>query len=314
MTELGKWLLERRQAAGLTMGKLGEMAKVDNSTISRLENNQVDPTWETMFLLCWGLLVGLDEFISYFYPHADETLYQRKYQVNEWNKALTYLDIHLFKGMFEADPLEACSIIAVLLNQITNQTQDTKPEALAQNEKYTGLPKFTAESIFSILLSNNVIALKPYYPSLDPYLILYLYQHSAVVTFLDVAAYIKQRQIQTQTNLLKHFPKTLVKNLEEGLLDNFRVNDVLLLDSLLGKGEIIGMFWYVTHMNWSFSLRRVFDNPSPETEPIKAATQLFLCLWRQHEHDNRVRLVQDEMPDNLLEIRNRLQKYSSEHA
>ena len=65
MIELPQLLKERREAAGLSLQKLGEKADISDSTISKIESGETpNPKWNTVCILAKALNFSEQEFLA----------------------------------------------------------------------------------------------------------------------------------------------------------------------------------------------------------------------------------------------------------
>ena len=87
--DLGKRLRQLRLAGSLTLRDLSDRSGVSMSTLSKIENNQLSPTYDTLLKLAGGLSVNLSGFLSdekalaprgrrSFTHHGDGKLYVNK--------------------------------------------------------------------------------------------------------------------------------------------------------------------------------------------------------------------------------------------
>lgn len=72
---LGNRLKEVRKAKGLTLSSAGELTGVSISTLSKIENDQVSPSFDIIKKICDGLNVSIEEFV---HPGKAEGISGRK--------------------------------------------------------------------------------------------------------------------------------------------------------------------------------------------------------------------------------------------
>lgn len=76
-------IVKLREAAGLSTNKLSTITGISQSNLRTIELGQTSPTVETLYLICFGLGVSLNEFFS------DDTL--NSFCDNPLYKAITGL-------------------------------------------------------------------------------------------------------------------------------------------------------------------------------------------------------------------------------
>jgi transcriptional regulator with XRE-family HTH domain len=304
---IGEWIKTTREASGKSRGNLAAWCGVDTSTINRLENDRSDPTFATVVQICLGLNVPMNQLIGTFRPDADLEAYSKvdKAQLD----FLSYSDLKTFEFMYKMAPLEACSILSDLMNQVIIQ-EPKSHEAFQQSEISINRACILPETVFIIVKSAPTMSLSVSYPLLQPNMLLDIYRQRAVFTANDLTAYITAMSTEKSVNLRQYFPPTLITNLQNGAIKNIKFKDILQLDQLVGTGEILAMAWYTFEQGWSYGLMPIRGESDESTSEEASPIYLLFRLCRQLQYLSSLK----ETPMSFLEqLRKRIQGYMANY-
>jgi hypothetical protein len=141
------------------------------------------------------------------------------------------------------------------------------------------------------------------YPSIHPNVLLEIYRQRGVFTANDLTAYITAMSIKRPVDLRQYFPATLITSLLNGAVRNIKFKDLLLLDTLLGVGEILAMAWSTFEQGWSYGLMPTRGESDESMAEVTSPSYLLFRLCGQLQY---LSLLRDETEGFLEQLRKRI--------
>lgn len=284
--DFGDWLRQLRTTKKLDLSTVAQRTGVDISTLSRLENHRTEPTLETVIKICDGFQVDMAALLRQLVGDAVLERVQPGVRRQDRPQPVLTLDhVRRFYGLFRADPLAACDLIADLLQTATNSEIHINRDVSRYRRSI--MPDYDAFYILRSMLPEPIYHVELAYPSdFDAYDVLLTYQNNGVLTFSDVGIYIRaQRRSQNQTiagiEKAVNRSASVLSRIEGGVMGKIKLSAALELDQQLGiENEILGMFWDAAQFQ-SLSRRKVAVE-NDEIQLMAVGTAL-ITVFRWHQ-------------------------------
>jgi transcriptional regulator with XRE-family HTH domain len=258
----GQWVLQYREDNGIGLRTIARSAKLNASTISRVERGMIDPTLMTAVRISQAL----DADPADFYSYLSEKPYDSPiWPEDEELEVLTIEDVLGFEMLATISPMSVEKILADKLNQIQNK--------LKQDSLFTITAPYTFKSndVIRLVSGSPLYEMSLQYPtSIMANSILDIYNKGGLVLRLDALALIRQQYAKQRDKGLQikkgseeaKISTVVNSSLEKEKGRKIKLSEVIRVDNVLAdKGEILIMSWKALEFEREAKL-----NPPPSTK------------------------------------------------
>ncbi len=235
----GQWVLQCREDKGIDLRSIARSAKLNASTISRIERGIIDPTLVTAVRISQALDADPTDFYSFLSGKPHDSMV---WPEDEELDVLTIEDVVGFERLVIKNPM----VVERALTEKLNQIQRALPEAthFPDTPPYT----FNSDDVFRLLSGSPLYRINLQYPNfISAQSILDIYRRGGLIIRKDVEAYIRQMFIDkdVQSKLGSEEAKmTTIQNSslvrESGR--KAKLSEIIRVDSVLAdNGEILIM-------------------------------------------------------------------------
>jgi transcriptional regulator with XRE-family HTH domain len=265
--------------------ELAEQARVDNSTISRIENQRSQATLHTAATICLGLRVHLTDFAKEWIGESygtDSDAY-RAYEVRtpyEYGDETTINagDILRFLQLIATYPERATNLIVSWLNRAE------------QGQAILESTEFYQSDVKKLQQDSRFYSFELKYPPRGIGIgdrVLGVYRLGGAISQTDIATYILYVRAEAKRNdLSDRGSRELLERLQAGFADRVKLMDVIELDVRLGS-EVLGMYWRMLNLKWRrprgdlFSTRYGIHITHSMARLVKVL--VLVDYWRRYE-------------------------------
>jgi len=294
---LGTWLSQLRKSQRLTTQTLASKIGIDDGNLSRVENDRIQPTLQTVVAICDGLGIKSTElYVELVGKDYVQSVREQAEVYNTSTSSLEIADIYNWLDLWHRNSLHAHQTLSRLLLEVHAHMQDKDNPSIDST---------MLDSISFIFRRSPAFQMEINYPpsEMDSKQVLtkklaIAYTQQALFTFDDVSFCL--RKVYTALSKAEEQPNVLIESkLREGLPERIKFSDVVDFDrELKTSGNTIGMFWLAAQYRIALDrkiTKTISENTrhrSPlgtnvsEEEPvaqIDALTRILvrLCRWKQ---------------------------------
>ncbi|NNJ13533.1 helix-turn-helix transcriptional regulator [Chloroflexales bacterium ZM16-3] len=283
-TLLGTWLATLRQEQGWSLHALARNAGIDGGNLSRIENNRIQPTIQTVISICIALDISLDTLTSKFDKYnvkkdTDDFLYKQKHP---FMGVVWLSDIFDWLDLWFIDTEEGEKVIASLIHNTHDLDLD-----LGQGIRFP-VTRLKAVDIPTMLSWSPIYQFSVMYPPFHS-------QHAFVQQLESTTAngsYLVKEDIKAFVGAARSVDQI-------DLPDRIKFADVLRISTTRhGSLELINLYWHLIRSTNAFNdalekLRNklgshdiekyqwVFSDQWTEYVSRLSITFLYLCRWQQ---------------------------------
>ncbi len=257
----GQWVRQYREDKGIDLRSIARSAKLNASTISRIERGIIDPTLMTAVRISWALDADPADFYSFLSGKPHDSLI---WPENEKLEVLTKEDVVGFEWLVTKNAMVVERALADKLNQIqkalseATHFQDTSPYA------------FNSHDVFRLLSGSPLYIINLQYPNpnfISAQSILNIFRRGGLIIRKDVEAYIGQKFIDKDLQIELGSEEAKITTIQNSSLvgaskRKVRLSEIVRVDKVLGdNGEILIMSWKALEVE-----RDAHLNPPPSID------------------------------------------------
>ena len=241
----GQWLNTQRREKKIDLRSLAQKAKLNPSTISRIERGMIDTALTTIVRITHSLDAKAEDYYKFL---TGKSVAPFKSVGPKDPGVVTLEDVIGFEKLATESPGTVEEIVAEVLNKIQSSLQGIS------NSTSIRPYSFQAESMFRLINGSFLYSLVPHYPyavevSISANSIMDIYLNDGLLTRHDVAAYALLRKSDLGSKPFMGSEQTELMTLQEtSFFDKsereIRLSELERADHLLSKDhEILFMGW-----------------------------------------------------------------------
>ena len=300
-TSLGMWLSQIRKAQGLTTQALAYRIGIDDGNLSRIENDRIQPTIQTIVAICDGLGIPwqqvhavLNEPAGYRWSRESPVSAITSTMGSPDTLVVQVADVQTWVRLWYRNAPRAEQILARLYvdahSWIVGRVRDSVPPTglFQPGDIFRLSPLHRFEVTYPPADSDHQLARK----------LQIAYTRRALFMLEDVDFVMRKRQMTQDYSMGEH--EVLVEaKLRTGISEKLKFGDAIELDRAFGKdGALMGMLWAAIHTRTALELvieDVVSQSISPDfqSDPYQDMNQgveqtrllilsfIRLCRWTQ---------------------------------
>jgi transcriptional regulator with XRE-family HTH domain len=255
----GQWVLKYREDKRIGLRTIARSAKLNASTISRIERGIIDPTLMTAVRIVRAIGARPEDFYSFLSGSSRDDPIR---PVDVDTQVVTLEDVMGFEMLATISPMSEERILADKLNQIQNKLKQDS------NSPNTAPYTFNSNDVIPLISGSLLYEMNPQYPtSIKASSILDIYSKGGLILRLDAIAlirqqYAKQRDKGLQIKMGSEEAKisTIVNSsLEKEKGRKIKLSELIRVDNVLAdEGEILIISWKAVEFEQEAKL-----NPPP---------------------------------------------------
>ena len=240
----GQWVLKCREDKRIGLRTIARSAKLNASTISRIERGIIDPTLMTAVRISQALDADPADFYSFLSGKPNDSPI---WPEDEDLQVLTLKDVVSFERLVAQNPKVVKRALAERLNQIQRAIRETT------HFQDTSQYAFSSDDLFQLLNGSPLYKIKLQYPKLiSAHSILDIYSKGGLILRLDAIALIRQQYVKQRDKGLQikmgseevKISRIINSSLEKKKGRKVKLSEIMRVDKVLGdNGEILIMSW-----------------------------------------------------------------------
>jgi len=283
----GALVRERRVALALSLEELSARVDVTNGTISKVENDQLQPSITSAVRLSLGLGLTLEDVVDALDGEHVEIPVAEDEDIVNRNDVLTADDVHAVVDRCRTDREAGRDTFLRLVTRLAQAAQH--PDHTLE----VAVPSIPPAMIDALLSPNPLYFVGIHYPPMLPAsIILDTHRRGGAMLPADTVAYIQQ--VRPDLPHLGKKASDALQRIVTGQTERLRFADVLVLRDELGvRDEIVAMLWDATVLRVELRGLSVADaGPNEHAERLGNAL-ITLGRWLQAVDEADSSWVQD---------------------
>lgn len=265
----GAWMRRIREAKGLSLQSIADVAQSNVSTLSRIENETISPTVKAAVLILNALEVHVFDFYQAVIDTSFPTIPEQATEEVIGANVPTVTDAIAFHKFFNQNPQSGLQFLSRYLSKIFEVVEQGKE--ILEDDDY-----FRPIDVARLLEFSPLYTGELHYPyQLEPNIILKIYQQGGVIIRSDVDAYLQHKRDENRMHSNRSVMDLLNQVWQPLGFRKIRLADLVKVDRLLdGKGELPVM----SCMAVDFELR--VDPTLVKPLPYKGQNRGYWGLWQ----------------------------------